>query len=49
MLRRQVAETWSEKTLEMNPDWGLERTKMPVTLQGEGLEAGRAADRIGLV
>lgn len=40
---------WSEKTLERNPDWGLERTKVPVRLQGEGLEAGKAADRTGLV
>ena len=39
---------WSEKTLETNPDWGLERTKVPVRLQEEGLEAERAADRIGL-
>jgi len=23
-LRRQVTEMWSEKTLETNPDWGLE-------------------------
>lgn len=38
-LSRQVTEMRSEKTLEMNPDWGLGKTKVPVRLQGEELEA----------
>lgn len=43
------AEMWSEKTLVTNPDWGLERTKVLVTLQGERLGAGTTADGIELV
>lgn len=37
-------EVWSEKTLENNPDCGLERTKVLVTLQGERLGSGSTAD-----
>lgn len=40
---------WSEKTLETNPHWDVGRTKVPVRLLEERLEAGRAADRIGLI
>lgn len=49
LANTKEAVVWSEKTLEINLASGWERTKVPVTLQGERLGAGRTADRIELV
>lgn len=49
LANTKETEVWSEKTLETNPDCGLERTKVLVTLQGKRLGAGSTADGIELV
>lgn len=49
LANAKEAEVWSEKTMETNPDCGLEKTKVLVTLQGERLGAGSTADGIELV
>lgn len=41
VLRRQVTEIPSEKTLGTKWDQALDTTKVPVSLQEEGLEAGK--------
>lgn len=41
VLRRQVTEIPSEKTLGTKWDRALDTTKVPVSLQEEGLEAGK--------
>lgn len=49
LANAKEAEVWSEKALETNPDCGLERTKVLVTLRGERLGAGSTAARTELV